>query len=123
MDAIPLLFVVLTATTISSLLASCAAILWLRVSASTFPTNRLKSLELQAADLQSASDILHAAHKKMYARLAMRESRERAKDSEVPIEADVEPSARKAELRRILGLYGPDAARVAQNLHRKTGSE
>jgi len=123
MDAIPLLFVVLTATTISSLLAAFAAISWLRVSASTFPMNRLKSLELQVDDLKSGADILHKAHQKMYARLAMRESRERAKDSEVPIEADADPYARKAELRRKLGLYGPNAQANAQRIHSNKGSE
>lgn len=69
-------------------------------------------MESRAEDLQSQTDSLRTSFTRLNARVGMREVRERRQEQPTP-----PPTDTKAALRRSLGLFGPNAARVAQRVH------
>lgn len=92
---------------------------WRRVSASTISPKTFREMQIAQADLQSSMQDLLASHARLRSRVGMRELRE--KRAAEDMDQDAEPVAigrgDKATLRRKLGLFGPEAARNAQNIH------
>jgi len=92
---------------------------WRRVSASTISPKTFREMQIAQADLQSSMQDLLASHARLRSRVGMRELRERRAAEDM--DQDAEPSGPirgdKATLRRKLGLFGPEAARNAQNIH------
>lgn len=87
-----------TLTSLASLAAACVAVYWTRDSASSSLTKRIRGLETQLTDLSSSFDSLMESHRKLSARVGMRQLRERRKGEA----ADDEPvpPGDKAGLRR-----------------------
>ena len=109
-----------------AMLASLLAVLyalncWRRVSASTISPKTFREMQIAQADLQSSMQDLLASHARLRSRVGMRELREKRAaedmDQEGSDDARAPLAGSKATLRRKLGLFGPEAARNAQQIH------
>lgn len=119
MPALPSWFLPIALLTIC-LSVGYATVSWLRAFASTLPARRLTQLELSQDDLRSQVEALLAQQKRLNARFNMREARDKPREA-IDVSPAADPLERKAKLRRELGLFGANAARVAQSIHTTKG--
>ena len=112
-------YALLIGTCLLCLTAAFAVAYLLRVFRFSVPAKRLAVLELSQEDLKSQVEAINASHRRLISRVAMREAREAKADQPPKPKMQADSGDRKAELRRSLGLYGANAARVAQSIHVK----